>query len=74
MTELLNNYCGGANLVTISVSQEYTAQVELNIVSITFQNSSQDRILLLTYRVLYLKLHRKHFTCLTLFTYQSSSW
>ena len=75
MTELLNNnYWGGANLVTIPVSQEYRAQRELNIVSITFENSSQDRILLLTYRVRYLKLCREHFTCLTLFTYQSGSW
>ena len=37
--------------MTIPVSQEYRAQVELNIVRITFENSSQDRILLLTYRV-----------------------
>ena len=51
MTELLNNYWGGANFMTIPVSQEYRAQVELNIVRITFENSSQDRILLLTYRV-----------------------
>ena len=40
------------------------------MVSINFANSRQERILLLTY----LKLHRKHFTFLTLFTYQSGSW
>ena len=62
LTELLNNYWGGANLVTIPFSQEYRAQEELNIVSISFANSRQERILLLTY----LKLHRKHFTFLTL--------